>query len=359
VSTQTNRSPLTENTVVDVDVHLRIPLDDLAEYCDEPYRSTIKHPTYTAVNRSGWDRYMGGNIQKESLPDADTLYEKVCDGFDIDYPLINAFPVLASVPEDDRAVHMMRAYNDYLLDNYLDEYDEFRGLLSVATQDPEAAAEEIERMSSEEKIEGVYVLNSGAHLPLGHPDFDVMYRAAADHDLHIAFHASAGAPFARDFPIQDNAINRFMTTHVLAHPWAHMLTMTSLLVNGTPEKFPDLNFTFLEAGLSWVPYMLFRLNKEYGMRRREAPLLEKSPEEYIREQFYFASQPMGEPNDPQHLKDIIDIVGTDSLLLATDYPHWDFDHPDALDRHLRQFYPEETREGVLADNAVEAFDLSL
>lgn len=214
-------------------------------------------------------------------------------------------------------------------------------------------------MASEKQIEGVYVLNSGAHRPLGHEDFDVMYRAAEDHGLHIAYHASAGAPFARDFPIQDNAINRFMASHILAHPWAHMLTMTSLIVNGTPEKFPDLNFTFLEAGLSWVPYMMFRMNKEYGMRRREAPMLEKTPEEYIRDQFYFASQPVGEPNDPEHLKQILDVVGTDQVMLATDYPHWDFDHPDALDKHLRQFYPEETRDAVLAGNAVEAFDLSI
>jgi hypothetical protein len=105
--------------------------------------------------------------------------------------------------------------------------------------------------------------------------------------------------------------------------------------------------------------MMFRWNKEYGMRRREAPLLEKSPEEYIRESFYFASQPLGEPNDPAHLKSIIDILGTDRLMLATDYPHWDFDHPDALDNHMKRFYAAEDRERVLSGTANEAFDLGL
>lgn len=359
MATEAKRSPLTNHQVVDVDVHLRIPLDDLADYCDEPYRSSIKNPTYTPVHRSGWDRYMGGNITKETLPDADTLNDKVCDRFNIDYPIINAFPVLASVPESDKAVNMMTAYNDYLIEHYLDHYDHFRGLVSVATQNPTAAAEEIDEHATNDQLVGVYVLNSGAHLPLGNPEFDPIYQAAEDNDLHIAFHASAGAPFARDFPIQDNAINRFAATHVLAHPWAHMLTLSSLIVNGTPEKFPDVNFSFLEAGISWVPYMMFRWNKEYSMRRREAPLLERSPEEYIRDSFYFASQPLGEPNDPSDLKAIIDIIGTDHLMLATDYPHWDFDHPDAFDDHLRRFYAEEEREQVLARTAVEAFDLDL
>jgi predicted TIM-barrel fold metal-dependent hydrolase len=359
MATRGEQSPLTKHTVVDADVHLRIPLEDLADYCDEPYRSSIKNPTYTPVNRSGWDRYMGGNITKESLPDAETLNEKVCEGFNVEYPIINAFPVLASVPESDKAVNMMYAYNDYLVEHYLDHYDHFRGLVSIATQDPEAAAEEIDRMADEDGIVGVYVLNSGAHLPLGNPDFDPVYRAAEDNGLHVAFHASAGAPFARDFPIQDNAIDRFAATHVLAHPWAHMLTLSSLIVNGTFEKFPDLNFTFLEAGVSWVPYMMFRWNKEYGMRRREAPLLERSPEEYIRESCYFASQPIGEPNDPTHLRSIIDLIGTDRLMLATDYPHWDFDHPDALDGHLRRFYEPEDRERVLSGTAGEAFGLDV
>lgn len=355
----TSQSPLEQHKVVDTDLHLRIPLEDLAEYLDEPHRSIIKHPTFTPVDRSGWNRYMGKKIKKNELKDAHSLNEIVCEDFGIDYPLINAFPLLASVPEADRAVAMMRAYNDYMLDHYLDEYDHFLGLASIAHQDPQAAAEEIDRMANEKKIEGIYLLSSGAEPPLGDPVYDVMYETAERHGLHVAYHASAGAPFAADFPIQNRQFNRFLPTHILAHPWAQMLTMCSLLTEGTPEKFPNLNFTFLEAGIGWVPYMMFRWNKEHSMRRIEAPLLKKAPEEYIRDQFYFASQPLGEPQNPQHLRQIIEIMGTDRLLLATDYPHWDFDHPDALDRHIRTFYDEDVRADILSGNAKEAFDLSI
>jgi hypothetical protein len=354
-------SPFADTTVVDTDVHLSIPFDELAEYCDEPYRSITKHPTYTPVNRSGWNRYMGGKIEteKENVRSADSLYETVCVEFGIDYPLINAFPMLNSVPEDDRAVELMYAYNDYLLENYLDEYEQFLGLCTVATQDPAAAADEIDRMASETDIEGLYLLDSGAQPPLGDPVYDDLYRAAESNGLHVAYHASAGAPFARDFPIQDAQFNRFLENHMLAHPWAHMMTMSSLIVNGVPEKFPDLNFSFLETGISWVPYMMFRFNKEYSMRRSEAPLLEKSPEEYIRDQFYFSTQPVGEPNDPAHLQPLVDVLGPESIMLSTDYPHWDFDNPEALDEQVRRFGDEETRDRVLSGTAVEAFDLSI
>lgn len=347
--------------LIDTDVHLSIPFDELAEYCEEPYRSITKHPTYTPVHRSGWNRYMGGKIasEKEHVRTAESLYERVCVEFGITHPLLNAFPVLNSVPEDDRAVALMAAYNDYLLDNYLDEYDAFLGLCTVATQKPDRAAEELDRMGSEDAIEGVYLLDSGAQPPLGDPTYDVLYQAAADNDLHVAYHASAGAPFAKDFPVQDTQFNRFLENHVLAHPWAHMMTMTSLIVNGVPEKFPSLNFAFLEAGYGWIPYMMYRLNKEYSMRRSEAPLLSRSPEQYVRDQFYFSSQPVGEPDDPADLQTLIDLIGPDSLMFSTDYPHWDFDHPDALDDHLRRFGDEATRRRIRAGTAIEAFDLSI
>jgi predicted TIM-barrel fold metal-dependent hydrolase len=137
-----------------------------------------------------------------------------------------------------------------------------------------------------------------------------------------------------------------------------MQTMVSLLVEGAPEKFPNLDFVFLEAGISWLPYMMYRLNKEYSIRKDEAPLLRKQPEEYIRESFYFASQPLGEPMNPAHMQALIDIIGADSLLFASDYPHWDFDHPSELNAHLIDRFDEEQRAKILHENATSVFNLS-
>lgn len=137
------------------------------------------------------------------------------------------------------------------------------------------------------------------------------------------------------------------------------MTLTSLLVNGVPVKFPDLNFVFLESGISWIPMMMFRLNKEYSMRRSEAPLLEKSPEEYIRDSCYFSTQPLGEPNNPEHIRQIIDIVGVENLMFSSDYPHFDFDHPNELYTHLKLAFSEDELHQLLRDTPVEAFGLSL
>jgi len=77
-STSNNGEVFEGTTVVDTDVHLSIPFDELAEYCDEPYRSITKNPTYTPVHRGGWNRYMGEKIesQKKNVQTADALYGK-------------------------------------------------------------------------------------------------------------------------------------------------------------------------------------------------------------------------------------------------------------------------------------------
>lgn len=95
------------------------------------------------------------------------------------------------------------------------------------------------------------------------------------------------------------------------------------------------------------------------MRRSEVPLLEDSPESYMSERFYVGSQPIEEPEDPDDLRKVIEAIGTDRLLFATDYPHWDFDHPEALDKHLRHTFDDDQRDKVLFENARRVFGLGV
>ncbi len=60
------------------------------------------------------------------------------------------------------------------------------------------------------------------------------------------------------------------------------------------------------------------------------------------------TQPMEEPERRRHLKDVIGWIGANRLLFATDYPHWDFDDPDAS---LPVQLDEEVRRGLFLDNA--------
>lgn len=349
---------LEESTIVDTDVHLTVHPEALEPYLDEPYRTRVTDVTYgDPFPSSSWDQWMGGKIDDNwsTFTEAADL-EAFCENFYIDYPIVNTFEPLSKFPQADYATSLMRAYNDLLLDRILDTNEDYLGLASIATQQPEKAAEELDRLGDEPQIVGAYIGNTGAQPPLGDPSYDILYQSAEDNDLPIAYHGN-GEDMGYEFPRQNQGLNVFLEVHTLAHAWSQMLTLTSLVTEGVPEKFPDLNFLFLEAGIGWVPYLMFRLNKEYSIRRREAPLLEHSPEQYIRESCYFASQPLGEPDELAHMSRIIEVLGTESIMFATDYPHWDFDHPEALDKHLRTHFEPEQRQQVLFDTPVEALKI--
>ncbi|RBI59640.1 amidohydrolase [halophilic archaeon] len=356
--TQTPGHALAETTVVDTDVHITVEEERVATYLDEPYRSSITDSPHPVFPTSSWDQRMGGKIEDSfsTFTDPDDV-RQFQDDFNIDYPIINTFEPLGKFSQPDLAMNLMRAYNDLLLDVFLDDYD-FLGLAAVATQKPEEAAAEIDRLGNEDQIVGIYIGTSGEYPPLGDPSNDPIYRAASENDLPVVFHGN-GDEFMFDFPHHNKGFNNFFEVQTLGHPWQQMATMSSLLGEGVPAKFPDLNFIFLEAGIGWVPYMMHRMNKIYRMRRSEVPLLEKSPEEYLREQFYVGSQPLGEPEDPEDIKRMIETLGADMLMFATDYPHWDFDHFEELDKYLQHYFSAEERQKILYETPIEAFDLSL
>ncbi len=348
---------LESETIVDTDVHLSVPEEELAKYVNTPYDDWLRAPDIQ-LKSPEWDPTMGGKVESRNLLTPEQLREEVCDALHVDYPLLNVFRNLSRLSQTDAAVALMRGSNDLLLDRFLDEGD-FLGLATVATQKPDLAAEELDRVADHKGIVGVFIPTTGPTPPLGDPEYDILYEAIQDHGLTPVYHGATNSGFDVGFPKYNQAFEKFFTAHINAHLWSQAMTLTSIIAHGVPEKFPDLDFVFLEAGIGWVPYMMFRLNKEAAMRRSEVPLLEKQPEEYIRERMYFASQPLGEPINGAHMQSLLDIVGTDSLLFASDYPHWDFDHPSELATHLRARFDAAERSKVLSENATEVFDLPI
>jgi predicted TIM-barrel fold metal-dependent hydrolase len=90
------------------------------------------------------------------------------------------------------------------------------------------------------------------------------------------------------------------------------------------------------------------MDKHWERMRSEIPHVKRPPSEYLRENFWFTTQPVEEPANPGHLADIIGWIGWDRLIFSSDYPHWDFDHP----RHVFKFHlTDEQKAKVFRGNA--------
>ena len=70
------------------------------------------------------------------------------------------------------------------------------------------------------------------------------------------------------------------------------------------------------------------MDAAWSAMRDDVPHLDRRPSELFREHFWFTTQPIEEPDDPEQLVQALEFTGmTDRIMFASDYPHWDFDSP--------------------------------
>ena len=78
------------------------------------------------------------------------------------------------------------------------------------------------------------------------------------------------------------------------------------------------------------------------------PHVKRPPSEYIKQHFWVSTQPMEEPEQASDLIDVIDWIGWDRILFASDYPHWDFDDPHFA---IPASFGEQRRRQIFSENA--------
>jgi uncharacterized protein len=197
-----------------------------------------------------------------------------------------------------------------------------KAAILVGQDDTEAAVAEIDRCA---KI-GQYVqinVCPRANEPLGRRRYWPIFARAQELDLPLGIHVGGyggHAPTGGGWPsyyVEEHQSN--------AHSVAAQLS--SLVIEGVPERFPRLKIVFIEGGLGWIPATTWRMDQHFDRFRDEVPHLKRRPSEYVKEHFWFTTQPIDEPDEARHLRSLIEWVGVDRLLFSSDYPHWDFDDP--------------------------------
>jgi predicted TIM-barrel fold metal-dependent hydrolase len=125
-----------------------------------------------------------------------------------------------------------------------------------------------------------------------------------------------------------------------------------LVCEGVFDRWPDLRILVMEGGWTWVPAFADRFDTAWAQLRSEIPHLQRKPSEYIRDHFWYSTQPLEEPERPEHLEQALALLDApDRIVFSSDYPHWDFDPPTEVARLV----PDELREGIMGRNAARLF----
>ncbi len=277
------------------------------------------------------------------------MKEKHLDKYNIDVAILTGDePIEASTLANPYYANALcKAYNDYMIDYWLPKDERFWGSIVVAPQDAHLAAAEIRRVGGHPRVVQVLV-SHGAARPYGDPFYHPIYEACAEMGLPFAMHLG-GQGGINSTPIGAGPSTFFWETHAIL-PQTAMTHMASLIAHGVFEKWPGLKVVIIECGVAWVPSVLWRLDANYKALRKETPWLKRLPSEYFKSNIRMSTQPLEQPANIQHLWATLEAMdGENTLMFASDYPHWDYDDVNKL--HV----PPAWREKIFGLNALDVY----
>jgi predicted TIM-barrel fold metal-dependent hydrolase len=345
--------------VIDTDIHAVLNSRRVMEFLPEPWRTR-----YASGNRGpGHIGYWNPNGVMRSdtkLPDGsriesspENLARHFFDVYDLECGVLNVGSQhIGLSPEPDYAAAVVSAENDVVVNDWLPADPRFRASLLVSPADPELAAKEIHRLGDHPGFVQV-LMPSGARMPYGQRYYHPIYAAAVEHHLPVAIHpGSEGvgvsyAATAAGYPTSYFEWHTGLVGSYIAH-------LISLVTEGVFVKFSTLKFVLIEGGVSWLPPLLWRFDKNWKALRQTTPWLTRPPSEIVSEHVRLTTQPLEEPENSEHFHRILEMFDAGRMLMfSTDFPHWDGDTPDFAARA----FPPTLRSRVMSETARELYRL--
>jgi len=345
-------------TLVDCDVHsTMMPASLHARLSSRWQRHLEEFGPRVAGAYAMFPRMRNGGFRVDARPeggfpgsDLGLVQRQLLDEYHMDYAVLTPMQGQNFGQEaPELAAALCRALNDWTAEEWVDQDPRLLGSLCPPHEHPELAVREIERLAGDERF--VQVLLPGTlEQGLGNRRYWPMLRAATEAGLPVALHTGG------------NEMHRgagWPSYYLEMHVWngnTMVMQMLSMICSGVFEEIPNLRVVAVETGIAWAAALCWAMDDAWRMLGESATTgLRRPPSEYLREHFWFTTQPIEEPDDPRHLALAFDALGmTDRIMFSSDYPHWDFDAPSQT---LPRTLSNEVRSRIFAENACRLYGL--
>jgi len=325
--------------IIDADGHVLDRDTDIRAFMEEPY--CRRQGSLLAKDK--WDASMYGKLGMNITDVPTRLRDMDTEGIEVSVLFPTTGFAITQSPEKDYAAAYCRGYNDWIA-SVCKESPRLKGIGLVPFQDVPAAVAEVNRAITKLGLAGIAVASFGMkeHLGTFWPIYEELQRLNAPLLVHNS----------RQGPAGEIRFDTFLFAHTIGRPFETLIDCAALAYGGVPEKFPKLRIAFLECGCGWVPYWMDRMDEEWEKRQSEAPLLKAKPSEYMtRGNWFYAAEP-----EESTLPYVIDRIGDDKILFASDYPHWDGMFPYVVSTiHGRKDISEESKGKFLGENAKKLY----
>ncbi|MCU1397756.1 MAG: amidohydrolase [Acidimicrobiales bacterium] len=230
--------------------------------------------------------------------------------------------VFATAEDKDLAIAVLRAYNDWHIDEWCGAYPgRFIPMGIVPLWDPQLAADEVRRIAAKGVHSITFTENPAT---LGYPSFhsahwDPLWTACSDNDVVLSIHLGSSGKLAITAP--DAPVDVMITLQ----PMNICQAAADLLWSRIPKHFPNIKIALSEGGTGWIPSFLDRLDRTYEMHHlwTGQNFGDQLPSDVFRRHFLtcFISDPVG--------IQLRDLIGIDNIAWECDYPHSDSSWPAA------------------------------
>ena len=342
--------------IIDCDIHPKSSLDDLRPYLSNRWWNYLQ--TYGQRQRHG---YVKGFPYPKSQPlacrrdawppggglpasDLDFMREQHLDLYGIEWGVMNPLsPSGQGEQNDELSAAMAFAANEYQLEGWNKRDPRLKASVIIPYENTEFACAEIRKRAGDRRFAHVLFLSRTSEL-LGKRRYWPIFESAVEAGFPVGIHVFGYS----GRPMSNTGWPSFYIEEITEHSASLQASVASLIIEGVFERYPELKIVLIEAGFAWIPALGWRLDQNWKRMKDEVPHLRRAPSEYLREHFWASTQPMEESEDPDHVIEVMDWIGWDKILFASDYPHWDFDDPF---RALPPGLTEEQRNKIYAGNA--------
>lgn len=321
-------------------------IPDAARLAIEQHQDS--RPTHGFVNPFGLLR------RDVTSSDPDVLRERVLDGYDVDYAVLISPGLSVSItPAVPVASAMAQAYNDWIIECFLEKDPRFLAAVSVNLSDPEAAVREIHRAGEHPQMVQICVTGE-AELLYGHPMYGPVFEACQEKELVVALHPGPEGSITPSTPV--GRPRSYAEWHS-GLPMTYQAQVINMVMEGVFERYPGIKVLLIEGGIAWLPHVMWRMDKNFKALRTTLPWLKRLPSEYVVDHIRLTTQPLEEPGSAQLFANLLEMVRAEkTLCFSSDFPHWDMDDPyRAFPRGL----DEALQRRIFSENAAELYGLSL
>jgi aminocarboxymuconate-semialdehyde decarboxylase len=236
--------------------------------------------------------------------------------------------------QPDVAKMMNDAYADLIARNP----KRFKGFASMPMDAPDAALAELHRAIDSLKLNGVILLSNIRGAPLTDPRFKPFFEEANRMRVTIFLHPM--------LPVVSEPYKEYVLGPIIGFPMDTTLAVARMCYDGMLKQFPDIKWIIGHAGGA-IPYLMERMDSGYRDFAETKTKIDDLPSVYLKRLYYDTVT-----FNPYNLNLLRDEVGTDHMLMGSDYPHLLGSIEKSIGSIQALAIPEAEKQKIMGGNAL-------